>query len=521
MLFHDAFDYHARSRGDACITRFEGRNQSYGEARKQSLAFAHAFLHQGIKRGDRIAVLRRNSADNLILILAASRVGAAIVPLNYRLAANEWIDLVRDAEAAMIVADPDFAAQFDARLAQTGEEITIRRICLEDDLQGWPPLVAASGVDEEALLPAPAGSDIIIQMYTSGTTGRAKGALLSHDAMMQNITQSSFAAPYRLNPGERTLVVLPLFHVAAISTAFCAIAAGACLVIHRDVDPAAIVRSLAEEDIVVASLVPAVIQFLLVGIPGIENIAFPALKYVGYGASPIAEPLLRKAMAVFKCHFAQGYGMTETAGCATMLSEADHERALRDRPDLLLSAGKPLPGTEIRIVGPDDTPLATGAVGEILVRGGQLMSGYWNLPEATDEALAGGWMHTGDAGYVDDEGYLFLRDRVKDMIVSGAENVYPVEIESVLFAHPGIADVTVIGVPDERWGEAVMAVIVCKPGHSLAHAELDSFCRQKLGGFKVPKRYDFVDTLPRNATGKVLKKDLRQRYWTGQERAIG
>jgi acyl-CoA synthetase (AMP-forming)/AMP-acid ligase II len=187
---------------------------------------------------------------------------------------------------------------------------------------------------------------------------------------------------------------------------------------------------------------------------------------------------------------------------------------------LLQSAGKALPGCEVRVVDPDDEELPPGVIGEIVVRGDQLLSGYWNMPEATAETLRGGWMHTGDAGYLDDEGYLFIRDRIKDMIVSGAENIYPAEVENVLYQHPAIAEVAVIGVPDPRWGETVMAVVVAKPDQSIQAEDLDAFCRERLGGFKVPRRYEVQAALPRNAAGKILKRELREQYWSGQARRV-
>ncbi|MBR0858058.1 long-chain-fatty-acid--CoA ligase [Bradyrhizobium liaoningense] len=522
MLFHHPFDFHALNRGNTCFSLFEGQTQTYRSAYERSLAMAAAMQREGVKAGDRIALLKRNSPDYLVLILAISRIGAVVVPLNYRLAPGEWIDLVTDAGAVMIIADHDFALQWDHRLVESERDIPITRLSIDQVPGGWRTLLATMGGNEKPEShDQPGQDDTLIQMYTSGTTGKAKGALLSHSALNHNIAQNCCALPYRLNPNERMLAVLPLFHIAAIATVFGAIATGATLVIHRDVDPKAIARSLADDEIAGVCLVPAIIQFLLVGVPGIENMRFPALKYMGYGASPIAEPLLRKTLDVFKCDVAQGYGMTEMAGVATVLTEADHVRALRERPNLLLSAGKPVPGTEMRIVDPEGHDLPPGEIGEVLLRGGQMMSGYWNMPEATEKALADGWLRTGDAGVLDEEGYLFLRDRVKDMIISGAENIYPVEIEAILFRHPAIADVSVIGVPDERWGEAVMAVIVSRAGVSPTASELDAFCREHLGGFKVPKHYSFVEALPRNAAGKVLKKELRDRYWQGRERAIG
>lgn len=521
MLLHDAFDFQSHSRGGHCFAQCEGKSLTYAQGYERSRAIASVFAQAGLKKGDRICVLMRNSLDSLLLIYAASRIGVVTVPLNYRLAPVEWVDLLNDSGAKLIVADPDYQARFDEASTSVPASHNVSRISSEKGSDAWPSLDALIATASDPLPDVTISEeDIVLQMYTSGTTGRAKGALLSHRAMVRNVAQSIFASPYKLNPGERSLIALPLFHIAAISTSLTAATLGACLMIHRDVDPMAIIKALAEDKIVVASMVPAVMQFILAGVPGIEDMHFPHLKFLGYGASPISEPVLRKAMSVFKCHFAQGYGMTEAAGSATMLTEVDHEKAMAGRPELLLSAGKAVPGAKVRIADADGNNMAIGEVGEVLIRGDQLMSGYWNLPEVSAEALKDGWLRTGDAGYLDEEGYLYIRDRVKDMIVSGAENIYPIEIESVLFDHPAVADVSVIGVPDEKWGEAVMAVIVVKPDQQVTCEELNIFCRQHLGGFKVPKKYDFIECLPRNASGKVLKKDLRQHYWQGHERQI-
>lgn len=523
MLLHDAFDFHARGRGKSVFAHCEGKTCSYQEAQSTSLKLAQALIRSGVTPGDRICLLQRNSIEGLLLIFAASRIGAVIVPLNYRLAPREWIDLAADAAASIIFADPEYAQRLDAALTEYPLLPNLIKISMAEAVPGWKSYKDFADIPETfGEIVTPSESAIIFQMYTSGTTGKPKGALLSHNAVMENVCKATFSFPYRLNPGERTLVVLPLFHIASICGTLCSIAAGAHLVIHRDVDSAAIVKALAQDQIVTLTLVPAVIQAIVSTIPDIENITFPKLRALAYGASPIAAPVLRKAIELFKCDIYQGFGMTEIGGVGTLLTEVDHRRALESEPELLLSAGQAIPGMEIKIVQPDGQPAKPGEIGEILLRGGnrEFLSGYWKMPEASAATLADGWLHTGDAGYLDERGYLFIRDRIKDMIVSGAENIYPLEIESVLFDHKAVADVSVIGVPDDRWGETVMAVIVLKEGEQANIEDLDRFCRSRLGGFKVPRRYEFIDSLPRNASGKILKKDLRKRYWEGQSREI-
>jgi fatty-acyl-CoA synthase len=383
---------------------------------------------------------------------------------------------------------------------------SVRHAVAEGGAAGWEPL-------EPWLTEGPAtppdvavdAADPLYQMYTSGTTGAPKGAVLSHAAVTANIVQVGLAHP--VAAGERGLVALPMFHAAVIPTTFAVLGRGGSLVIHEAFDPERVVRALEQDRIAVATLVPAMLSACLDAAAGRR---FPQLRSIHYGAAPIAEGTLRGAVEAFGCSFVQSYGMTEAAQAVSFLSAADHERALASRPQLLLSAGRSAVGTALRI----------GEAGEILVRGPQLMSGYWRREEATAQALRDGWLHTGDAGRIDEEGYLFVEDRIKDMIVSGGENVYPRTVEEVLVAHPAVAEAAVIGVPDERWGETVKAVVVLRPDAVCGEAALLDFCRPRLGGFERPRSVDFVDVLPRTATGKVLKRVLREPYWAGRPRRV-
>ncbi|HEX8802832.1 MAG TPA: AMP-binding protein, partial [Acidimicrobiales bacterium] len=285
------------------------------------------------------------------------------------------------------------------------------------------------------------------------------------------------------------------------------------------VDPAEILRVIPGHRVTNAFMVPAVIQFLL-ATPGVESTDFSSLRALVYGASPITDSVLVAGMERFGCEFIQVYGLTETTGAITQLDGADHDPV--GRPGLLRSCGRPYPWVEVRVVEPstgEDVPV--GQVGELWTRSRQNMAGYWGKPSATAEAIdADGWFRTGDAGYADADGYLYLHDRVKDMIVSGGENVYPAEVENVLMTHPGVADVAVIGVPDERWGEAVKAIVV-PAGDRPDPAEIVAFARERLAGYKLPKSVDFAEVLPRNPSGKLLKRELREPYWAGVERRVG
>jgi acyl-CoA synthetase (AMP-forming)/AMP-acid ligase II len=519
MRLFDWFDWHAREQPTVPFAWFAGREIGYGEARSRVNRIANALIGEDLAPGARVAFLAKNCTEFVLFYLGASKAGVVPVPLNYRLAPPEWRYIVNDAGAELLVAR---GALVDAIDPVRKELPTLRRsLALEakapsgwDDYETW----VARASDAPPAREIAASADVY-QMYTSGTTGRPKGAVLQHAAVSANLVQLASVAP--MAPGERYLIVAPLYHAAAAVGSFWLIRQGATLYIQEDFAPAEVVRALSQERIVGATLVPAMIQACLVGVPDVGERRYDDLRFMMYGASPIAVETLRRAIEVFGCSFAQGFGMTETTAAASFLLPADHERALREKPELLLSCGRALPGTDLRIADADDRELPRGQIGEILVRGPQLMRGYWNMPEASKEALRGGWMHTGDAAVMDDEGYVYIQDRVKDMIVSGGENVYPREVEDVLFQHPAVADAAVIGVPDAQWGEAVKAIVVLRPGKTATADELIEFARGQLAGYKRPRSIDFIAELPRNPSGKILKKDLREPYWKGHTRRVG
>jgi acyl-CoA synthetase (AMP-forming)/AMP-acid ligase II len=517
MRLHDYLEFHARLNPEVSFARFGDQGLSYAEADAAANRIANALAAAGLAPGDRFAVLAKNCLEYLLIYYGASKAGVVPVPLNYRLATPEWVYILRDSGARLLIARGEFIAPAESL---RGEATRVERwIAMEGDAAGWDRW-------DDFLADAPAtppGCEItqdmdLYQMYTSGTTGRPKGAVLSHAAVCANITQASM--PFATAPGERVLVVAPLYHAAAGLLAFATVQAGATAFIQEDFNPPEVVRALSEEDIAVALLVPVMIQFCMLAVPDIADRSYERLRLIVYGASAIAEQTLRAAMTTFGCDFIQAYGMTETTALATNLLAGDHERALREKPELLLSAGRPALGTEIRIVDENGRELPSGSVGEVLVRGPQLMRGYWNLPDATREALEGGWMHTGDAGTLDEEGFLYIQDRVKDMIVSGGENIYPREIEDVLLRHEAIADAAAIGIPDDTWGEAVQAVVVLREGANATGEEIIAFCREHLAGYKRPGSVEFVDALPRNPTGKILKRVLREPHWEGKRRRV-
>jgi acyl-CoA synthetase (AMP-forming)/AMP-acid ligase II len=519
MRLHDFLDFHAREHPAAEFAVQDGQRLAYADARDAADRLAHALVHAGLAVGDRLAILGKNSIPYVLAYFGASKAGAVPVPLNYRLAPPELVYILNDAQAKLLVAAAEYRSVIDSirsELKTVTRFISIGggRAPGWDDYEGWvsgePPTPAARTIGD---------GDDVYQMYTSGTTGRPKGAVVTHRAVTANLVQGNLYLAGEL--GERWLIVAPLYHAAAAVTAFAAVYSGGSLYIMTDFAPAEVVRALSEERIARATLVPAMIQACLVGVPDVAQRRYDSLRIITYGASPISEQTLRRAIEVFQCEFVQGYGMTETTAVLTYLPAADHVRALREKPELLLSAGRAVAGTDIRIVDEQDRPVVRGAIGQIIARGPQLMRGYWNQAEATAEALRDGWMHTGDAGVMDAEGYIYIQDRVKDMIVSGGENVYPREVEDALFQHPVVADAAVIGVPDERFGEAVKAVIVLREGQSATEQDIIEFCRERLGGYKRPRSVDFVPALPRNPSGKVLKRELREKYWAGHRRRVG
>jgi len=512
MLVHDFLKFHAREQPDTPCIILDERELSYAQLQARSAQLANAMIESGLRQGDRFAFILKNSIESVIAYMAGSIAGLVPVPINWRLASGEWEYILNDAGVSLLIAEADYYDGLEGIRAK----LTHIRVYVSVGMQtprGW------RGFDEfcegrSIVCPKVPVSerDIYYQMYTSGTTGRPKGALLTHYAVIANamLTMPYFRAV--MGPGKRTLVVMPMFHVGAASFVIGNIVSGSTMVIHREFSPHHVADALSNREIAVVNLVPSMIQAMLAQVDDISRRDFSSLEVIIYGASSISEETLRRAMDIFDCSFFQGFGQTESSAVITFLTAEDHRRALDGKPELLLSAGRAVLGTTVRIVDEEGHERPSGEPGEIIMRGPQMMEAYWNQPEASAAALKNGWLHSGDIGVIDQEGYLFIRGRIKDMIVSGGENVYPVEVENVLIEHPAIADVAVIGLPDKKFGEAVTAVVILGPGAFLEADEMIDFCRGKLGGFKIPRQIRVVKEFPRNASGKVLKKELRDTY---------
>jgi acyl-CoA synthetase (AMP-forming)/AMP-acid ligase II len=527
LRIHDHLEHWAvTDPGRLCAT--DGRRTfTYAEMDGWAARVAGVFEGLRISDGDRVGILARNCAEYVAVYYGAFKAGVVPVPLNFRLHRREWAYILNDSGASTVFAQGGYVEGVDAIRNDVAAVRTF--VVLDGEAPpGWLALAdlgsgdadLTSGADGRAGRQGDVAPDHDLwQMYTSGTTGRPKGAVITHAAAAANVAQ--FSTALSISAADRVLLVMPMFHVAATLTTFPFIAAGGVLRIVADFDPAECARIIDEERITCAMMAPVMIEALLAGGPGITARRFEHLRLVVYGASAIAEETLRRAMALFRCDFAQGYGQTEAGAALTLLDPNAHRRALAGESHLLSSCGKPVTGTDVAVVDDSGRPVPPGEVGEIIARGPQVMRGYWGLPEATGETLRGGWLHTGDAGRLDNEGFLYICDRIRDMIVSGGENVYPREIEDCLVGMPGVADVAVIGVPDDRWGESVKAVIVPAPGPALSSEAVTGWCRDRLAGYKTPSSVDFVDALPRNATGKVLKTVLREPYWQGRDRRVG
>jgi long-chain acyl-CoA synthetase len=469
---------------------------TYGELDKQVVALDGWLRSQGVGRDTRVAVFMDNRPEFLVVMFGTWRCGAALVPCNARLTAEELSFLVSDSGAAVVITDETHAAT--ARAAAGGAIVCVAGPELRAILDAERLETPSGPVDVQS-------DDLAWLFYTSGTTGRPKGAMLSHDTLTF-VTVSWLADLSPLDENDVTLHAAPLSHGAGFH-ALAATARAAHQVIPETAsfEPLRILDFIRAYGVTNTWMVPTQIVMLTEAAPPDPDL--PSLQYVVYGGAPMTPAATERALRTFGPIFVQLYGQGETPMTVTVLRREDH------RPELFGSAGRARPGVEVEIQDADGRSLAPGDVGEVVVRGASVMSGYWGRPDATAESLRGGWLHTGDLGRLTDDGVLYLLDRTKDMIISGGSNVYAVEVEQVLSSHPDVGDVAVIGVPDDLWGEMVVAVVVPADG-DVDLTALEQHCRASLAGYKIPRRWLQVESLPRNAYGKVVKRDLRARLET-------
>ena len=511
----------ARQHADDEMLVQDGERRTWAAEFDMACRVAQAARRDGLEVGDRIAFLDRNGIAYFDFLFGGSLIGAVNVAVNWRLAPAEMAAIIDDSGAPLLAIHVDYLPA----LADMGSDLpSVRRIVV---FGGSAAIADPRSVSfDEWIDGSPAqdpghtgGPDeVSMQLYTSGTTGLPKGVMLTNANLSTAITEAGLT--FHISDDTVSLVAMPLFHIGGSGWALCAMSRGGRSIILRDVDPALLLALIAAERITEMFVVPAVLMLLL-ATPTLDVTDLSSLRLVFYGASPIAEDILVKCMAAFGCGFCQVYGMTETTGAITALPFEDHDPD-GPRRGLLRSAGKPHQSVRLRVVDPDSgRDVALGEVGEVWTRSPYNMAGYWGKPEETAATIdSGGWLRTGDAGYFDADGYLYLHDRIKDMVVSGGENIYPAEVENVLLSHPAIVDAAVIGVPDERWGETVKAIVVLAPSETLDEGGVIEYCRSHLAHYKCPTSVDATDALPRNPSGKILKRELRAPYWADRGRSI-
>jgi len=503
----------------ACI--FEDRSISWGQLGDRVSRLAGALQQVGVRQGDRVGILALNSDRYLECMLAVWWAGACLNPVNIRWSASEIVYSLDDCETQILVVGDNVLQSAETlheirkKSSSLKTVVQIGGTALDSGVLSYEDIITAAQPVEDARRE---GGELAGVFYTGGTTGFPKGVMLSHDNLLSNALGYLLDLPY--GEDEVILAAAPIFHQAGMCIVLRALVRGCCCVVIETFDPTAIMQAVERCKATFTLLVPTMVQ-RLVDHPDITSHDMRSLQKVLYGASPISAGLLERAfVALPNVEFFQGYGMTETGGPYTVLPPYFHTQEGR-RAGRLRSAGKAAWGMEIMVVDVDSQPVATGVLGEVVARGPGIMQGYWGRPQETAAVLRDGWMYSGDVGYLDERGYLYIVDRTKDMIVSGGENVYSTEVENVVSKHPAVESCAVIGIPSEKWGEAVHAVIVCKAGQTLDERELREFCKESIAGYKCPASVEFRDALPMSGAAKVLKHVLRESYWKGRERRIG
>ncbi|EED34495.1 AMP-dependent synthetase and ligase [Luminiphilus syltensis NOR5-1B] len=505
-----------RKNPNGLSTRFKGREQTYAEFKANVSRLGGALQTLGLEPGDRVAILSLNSDRYLEAIFGISWGGFCMVPLNTRWALPENEYAVGDSGVRALLFDDTFSEQAKALLESVADLSTV--IYMDDGqcppwalsyrqlIEDSPPVTASDR----------SGEDLAGIFYTGGTTGFPKGVMQSHRALWASAI--GCMPEFAMSRSSVYLHVAPMFHVADFVGTMASVIEAACHVMLPGFEPSVVLKTLAKERISHSLMVPAMIKMLM-NHPEASSTDVSHLQYVLYGASPMPAATLQQFMATWpEVDLIQAYGQTELAPVVSLMAADAHRRG----GHLLKSAGKPTVVSDVRIVDESGQDLPLGGRGEIIVTGPHTMLGYWNKPEETAKALRDGWVYTGDAGYLDDEGFLYIVDRVKDMVVTGGENVFTTEVENAVISHDAVQDVAVIGIPHPEWGEAVHAVVVLQPGAAVTEDEIIAHCRDQIAGYKLPKSVSFRDEpLPLSGAGKVLKRELRAPFWEGQDRQVG
>jgi acyl-CoA synthetase (AMP-forming)/AMP-acid ligase II len=506
----------ARAQPQKTAQIFRDRSTDYAELDRHASQVANGLIALGCQPGTRIGYLGKNSDLYFELLLGALKANVVIVPVNWRLAPPEAAAILADAATAVLFVGSGYEPM--AKAVEAAGYAADTHFSMDGADAAWPdfaPWRDAQPNSDPMLSIVP--DDTAVQLYTSGTTGLPKGVELTNQnflAFMRDYRTGGFSG---VGPADVMLTCMPVFHVAGTNVGLLALGHGCTNVVLEEASIPPIISAIHHHGVTFLLLVPAVI-LALVQHPDAARADLRSVRRLMYGASPIADDTVRRAKALLPgAELWQVYGATESNASGTTLAPA----FLEGPESKIRSCGRPYPDVEVRVVGPYGEMLPAGEVGEIVIRAEAVMKGYWNNPEATRAAFfEGGWLRTGDAGYFDSDGFLYIHDRIKDMIISGAENVYPAEVENAVIGHPAVADVAVIGIPDERWGEAVKAIVVLKADVSATADEIIAFARTRIAGYKLPKSIDFVAALPRNPSGKILRRELRAPYWAGRTRRV-
>ena len=508
--FDELLHFWAKERPDGPAFDQDGRVTSYAEVDVLTRQLIALLQRHGIGKGDRIAWLGKNRDTYFLLYIAAARMGAVMVPIGWRLAPREIAFILTDTEAKLLFSDGEFV-EIAGRVA--GEVPANPEV-----IEAEAARMAAADFEPADYTP-PGPHDPVLQLYTSGTTGNPKGAMLSNNNLfgLRNPGVAAGSDWQFYEPGDCMLVPMPCAHIGGTGLVNIAIASGVRSLVQAEFSPLGVLEAI-EAGATHMFIVPAALQ-MVVQHPRAASTDFSNLKYLMYGAAPMPLELLKEAVRTMPTtKFLQAYGMTETSGTISVLPPEDHSLEGNER---MRSAGKASAGAEIEVRGADNAEVPRGDIGEVCIRSPSNTAGYWRLPEATANTIdPDGWLHTGDAGIMDADGYVYIQDRIKDMIITGGENVYPAEVESAIYGHPAIAEVAVIGVPSAKWGEEVKACVVAKPGCEIVEADVIAWARERIAAFKAPKSVDVIPTMPRNASGKILRRELRGPYWEGQERQV-
>jgi len=503
VKYYDWTAYHANMRGNkVAIIDLDTQNElTYAQLDQRAERLAAWLQSQGVIKGDRVALLTPNCPEVFEAEFACAKIGAICIPLNWRLTVPELEYILNDSTPKVLIFDKSFSEQA-AALKALGSFAYDLEVEMQNARSSYE--LALAGADEKCQSIECTHDDTAMIMYTSGTTGHPKGAMITFGMNLYNVI--NLGMPAGVNANAVQLVVLPLFHTGGLNCyANPVLHAGGQILLMREFEPGRALSIIGDANLAVTHFfaVPAPYQFMMQH-PDFDTTDLSRLETAGVGGAPCAEAIL-SGWIDRGVPLIQGWGMTETSPGGTCLDAADVLRKIG-------SAGKPLMHTEVKIIDDEGAELPWGEVGELLIRGPNITPGYWNKPEATKDAFVDGWLKTGDAARFDDEGFIYIVDRWKDMYISGGENVYPAEVENVLYQLPQVAEAAIIGVPDDRWGETGKAVLVLKPDAQLSADEVIGHCLDKLAKFKVPASVEFIQALPRNATGKVLKRTLREQY---------